>query len=168
MHGASATRVATLQSPWASLIANKVLLCVLAKHISLMAYLQCATATLPLLGTLVRARQVHKMLKIKICSWAPLECIAGQKPLWAAISEIYETFSQIMSNEQFCTLPKCLPVRIQRRTSATHSSPSPSRVRAQPSLSPEDKPVPLCQIQMTPLLMSCGSLIPSFSCASSQ
>ena len=56
----------------------------------------------------------------------PLECIAGQKPLWAAISEIYETFSQIMSNEQFCTLPKCLPVRIQRLASATHSSPSPS------------------------------------------
>lgn len=99
------------------------------------------------LGTLVPARQVDKMQKT--CSWAPFECIAGQKwqkPLWAAISEIYETSSPIMSNHKQSCIPKRLsPVRIQRLASATHSSPSPSikttsiqGVRGQPSLHPED------------------------------
>ena len=62
-----------------------------------------------LLGTLVPARQVHKMQKT--CSWAPFECIAGQtwqKPLWAAISEIYETFSPIRSNHKQSCIPKRL------------------------------------------------------------
>ena len=80
------------------------------------------------LGTLVPARQVHKMQKT--CSWAPFECIAGQNDKNHSVppSQIFMRHpvksSQITNNR---ASPNVSPsVRIQRLASATHSSPSPS------------------------------------------